>query len=252
MLMKESRFFVIFFKTLVVATAVWLLSMGITARMDKDLVELLDRAGILLGLILAGLAAAGGLLAIVQKTRLTTYLQNLARRREYANVRAATEGLRTEFEAVVLPVSNREVPEWILTHLRPRIAALLYTEQSEATALGLLRQFGDQVDFIVTATDIEQVRGFRLENPNEVEESRKLVRFYLEEIQKRGIEPRKIVVDTTGGKVPMSLGAFQAAEQVGAASMYVVGKQVFKERPGFIVTPEDIAAGEVIMMNRPG
>ncbi|MDW7998587.1 MAG: hypothetical protein RMI30_03945, partial [Thermodesulfovibrio sp.] len=33
-----------------------------------------------------------------------------------------------------------------------------------------------------------------------------------------------IFVDTTGGKVPMSIGAFQAAEEMSVSSIYIIGK----------------------------
>lgn len=39
-----------------------------------------------------------------------------------------------------------------------------------------------------------------------------------------GIPESEVFVDTTGGTVPMSIGAFQAAEERNLSSIYVIGK----------------------------
>jgi hypothetical protein len=56
-------------------------------------------------------------------------------------------------------------------------------------------------------------------DPNDPAVSRSQVALLLSELHQAGC--RKIAVDLTGGKLPMSLGAFMAAEEAGVTSLYV-------------------------------
>ena len=65
----------------------------------------------------------------------------------------------------------------------------------------------------------------------------------------QGISKDNIFVDTTGGKVPMSIGAFQAAEEEGVASIYVCGT-VYDKKSGFIIKdPKNEAHGKPVFLS---
>ena len=61
-----------------------------------------------------------------------------------------------------------------------------------------------------------------LSSADEVEEARERAKKYIRKYVIKGIKPYEIFTDTTGDKLPMSIGLFQAAEQTGVSSMYVM------------------------------
>ncbi len=80
-------------------------------------------------------------------------------------------------------------------------------------------------------------------------DSKRLVRHYLRRLLDRGFAPKRIFVDTTAGTSPMSIGAFQAAEELGISSIYVMGLMDDGERKGLILDPEDPAQAEPRFMS---
>jgi hypothetical protein len=114
------------------------------------------------------------------------------------------------FDALVLPVSRPEVPCWLIDTVRPVRIALLASEKSLDAAAKIeahARQSGVDV-FTHVLLDADDAAAFRAQ-------AAKCVR------QLRRAGATRIAVDTTGGKVPMSLGCFMAAEETGATTLYV-------------------------------
>lgn len=125
--------------------------------------------------------------------------------------------------AVVIPVSRREQPEWIIRWLRPRYIALLYTEKTMLEAKNLLLDFSsDDMQFIPNQMSIDN-KEYMLDNPDDPKEARRLAKIFIQQFIAKGVPLRQIFVDTTGGKVPMSIGAFQAAEEMNVSSVYISG-----------------------------
>lgn len=132
------------------------------------------------------------------------------------------DDISQKVRGIIIPVSRRQQPEWIIRHLKPEYVAFLYTERSKKDALELTLEFGNKVHFIHTAKEIEAGIDM-IKNPNDPLEVKQLTKKFISKLLKLDIDKRNIFVDTTGGKVPMSIGAFQAAEESGVSSLYIIG-----------------------------
>lgn len=130
---------------------------------------------------------------------------------------------KDKVKAIIVPVSRTEQPEWIIRHLEPKYVAFLYTEQKKNHAIKLIKLFSEKIHFVNTLKEIEQGQNI-LSNPDNPNEAKEIVKKFIERFIAQGIKEENIFVDTTGGKVPMSIGAFQAAEEMGVSSIYIVGK----------------------------
>ena len=103
----------------------------------------------------------------------------------------------------------------------------MYSDISQNIAAKLTETFSAppyNIKFFPEVQDIKQGK-FKLENVDEPEESKNIVTKFLQRYLERDISREEIIVDTTGGKVPMSIGIFQAAEEMGISSIYIVGAQ---------------------------
>ncbi|MCX7991562.1 MAG: hypothetical protein N2999_05975 [Proteobacteria bacterium] len=128
-------------------------------------------------------------------------------------------------EAIIIPVSRIQQPEWIINFIKPKYVSFVYTTSNESknAVKELIRKFRDKVKFEFAEQDVDDEK-FIIKDPDDPKKTKLLVKHYIAEYIKRGIDKKNIFVDTTGGKVPMSIGAFQAAEEMGVSSIYLVGK----------------------------
>lgn len=200
------------------AVALFAVFLSAGKALPEAWVSLLDNAGIILGLILACLTSAAGLYALFSRERIRQWF----RRPVFLNTGESFQIPEEKVRAIVIPVSRREQPEWILRHLKPEFAGLLYTEKSRDIALQLARDFTGQCRFVVSLADIEN-RHDMLDDPDDPARVKEMTRKFVRQFMGHGIPNDKIFVDTTGGKVPMSIGAFQAAEEEGVSSIYISG-----------------------------
>ena len=83
-----------------------------------------------------------------------------------------------------------------------------------------------------------------IETPDKPEVSKSQVQYFINRFIEKSIPVANIFVDTTAGTVPMSIGAFQTAEETGASSIYIVGT---KDRK--IENPKIRAHGDPKFMN---
>ena len=131
-------------------------------------------------------------------------------------------------EAAVIPVSPRkEQPEWILRWLKPKHVSFLYSEKSQKMAKELADEFSHppfNIEFYPNAKDIELGK-YMVESADKPELSKGQVQVLINRFLDLEIPTDKIFIDTTAGTVPMSIGAFQMAEEMGVSSIYVVGTQ---------------------------
>ncbi len=128
------------------------------------------------------------------------------------------------------------------------VVSLLFTGESSVAAAKLARELDDQAEFDPPWREIEGP-AMKVDDMLDPQDSRKLVRRYLERLLDRGVKHEQIFVDTTGGTAPMSIGAFQAAEEMGISSIYLKGLMSEGERRGVILDPEDPAQGEPRFMS---
>ncbi len=231
----------------ILLTAAFFLAIATAAVLFSKLfspgwIDAFDHAGILLSFAWSCLGAAGFLLALIERGSVRRLVRRWVRRREFANAGVRLAILEQQVDAMVVPVSRREQPEWILRHLQPERVAFLYTEQTQKIAAKLARSFADRVEIYPPVAEIDR-GGFWLDDPHNPEDSRRMALHFVDRFKRLGIHRHRIFVDTTGGTVPMSIGAFQAAEECAVSSIYVVGKGEKGGRKGLILEPSDAHEG---------
>lgn len=162
----------------------------------------LDRLGIVLG-VLTGLTWIVGLsLAFIKPEVVRGWFS----RNRFPHIGSS----RIEnVDAIVFTVSIPDVPEWVMQQLRPKAVGFVATEQSRDSA-ERLRRSAERLNILAVEPII-------LRDPDNPGECRDQTAALLVELAEYGT----LSVDVTGGKTPMSLGAFMAAEEFGAKTLYV-------------------------------
>ncbi|HQU73026.1 MAG: hypothetical protein KDI06_14010 [Calditrichaeota bacterium] len=201
---------------------------AIGAQLSPPVLKTLDNAGIVFSYLLTCLSVAGAIYAVFHRYQIRKWLF----RQTFENLGDSFDVAPTAIQAIIIPVSRREQPEWILRWLQPRHVAFLYTEHSKTVTEELTREFEEHVEFLHPPEAIAKNKDC-LQDPYNPEKAYELAKNLIQHFINRGISPGNIFVDTTGGTVPMSVGAFQAAESTGVSSIYIVGKE-----KGFIKNPE--------------
>jgi hypothetical protein len=122
---------------------------------------------------------------------------------------------RQKWDAIAFTVSNAEVPLRVLDrHLDAGRVGLIFSEQSRPAAEAIRK-------FLLARgkpPPEEQI----VHNADDPAEARRKTRFLLELWRAENLAT--LAVDVTGGKTPMSLGAFLAAEEAGASTLYVTAE----------------------------
>ena len=171
--------------------------------MDWDVFWLwLDRVGIVLGVLTGSTWVIGLSLAFLKPDVIRGWFS----RNRFPHIGSS----RIEnVGAIVFTVSNPDVPEWVMQQLKPKAVAFIATEQSRDSAERLVKS--------AERRGIQALRPVILADPDNPAESRDQAAALLVELADHG----RLGVDVTGGKTPMSLGAFMAAEEFGAKTLYV-------------------------------
>jgi hypothetical protein len=203
---------------------------------SEDLILAWDRAGIVLGYVLSCLTVGAAVTAAFSLDMIKRWLRQLVAKRRFEGLGTPFDPLREKVEAIVIPVSRTEQPEWIMRHLKPRYVGLVFTEKSRRDAEKLMQ--------IARTLDIEPIFGTDglsrgLSDPNDPARNRDVARTMIEGAVARGVAAGRIFVDTTGGRVPMTIGLFQAAEEAGVSSIYISGR----EKDGRIINTKDPLEG---------
>ncbi len=170
--------------------------------------QTLDQLGILLSDLMI---TASLILAVVGWLRRNDLRRWLARNR-FPEVGGIPEN--AHWEGLVFTVSKTETPRWVLEKVRPKRAAFVASRESYPAAQELAQ--------FARGLGIEVHGPLSIADPNEPAESRQATSILLSQLKGAGCA--SLAVDVTGGKVPMSLGAFMAAEETGAASLYVAAE----------------------------
>lgn len=164
----------------------------------------LDRLSILLGLVTGIITLLVLGVGYFNRERLRRWLSR--------NRFPAIGGIlaeNTRYDGLVFTVSKSETPAWVLGQIKPRAVVFVASEQSRGVADELkARATGIANAFVVT-----------IDTADDPGDTRLAVRQAIERLNTLGC--MNIAVDVTGGKVPMSLGAFMAAEEAGVDSLYV-------------------------------
>lgn len=169
----------------------------------------LDQLGILLGNILLVFTYAGIVIGILKRNRIRRWFT----RNRFPEVGTHDVG-GMAWDGILFTVSHEETPRWVMEQLRPKAVAFIASEQSRSIAEKLRETARDLA--IDSALPVQSV------DPNDPVQSRHAAASLLAAMRRAGSE--KLAVDVTGGKTPMSLGAFMAAEECGAGSLYVASR----------------------------
>lgn len=129
----------------------------------------------------------------------------------YRGVGDSADG-RRRFRCVVFLVSRAEQAFWIMDHHDLDSIGLIYTDFSQAAADRVISQ-AQRRGILVRAQRL-------LEDPDDPALVRELTREVLLQIGAES-RPRGLAVEVTGGKIPMSLGAFMAASELGVEVVYI-------------------------------
>jgi len=187
---------------------------------SEEWIESFDNAGTILGYIWTCLTIAIAVYAFFQRRRIAQWFKKT----QFLGTGEELVNIAKKVDAIVIPVSIHPTqPKWIINCMNPTSVAFLYTEKTKDVALSIVRDFkGITISFIPSEEEIES-KEYIINNPDDPLESKEKARMFIRMFKAKGIQANKIFVDTTGGKVPMSIGAFQAAEEEGVSSIYIVG-----------------------------
>lgn len=214
----------------------------------ENWISAFDNAGIVLGYIFSlftiSLAFTGVIVGWLKRREIKKWFSKPT----FYNTGEDFQIPKEKVDALVIPVSRREQPEWLIRHLRPKYAALLYTKRSKEAAKDLVNFFGDNVKFFHPKSGIEKEIDM-IKDPDDPSESKELTRKYIRHFFAEGLQPSNIFVDTTGGKVPMSIGSFQAAEEERVSSIYLVGTQDDGTGNLIIKDPKQISHGRPVYLS---
>ncbi len=202
-----------------------ILSLVIGYFFPESVIRVFDNAGIIMGFVGMCLTAAMGLWVWKEKEEVRNFFLNSP-----PDLKNFTDIEVDKVQAMIIPVSRKEQPEWILYHLKPNRVKFLYTPKSHAVARELYEKFNSDV----IGRKIDEVPEVRkdnvgreitpgwIKNAFDPEEVYNEVLAMLDQLISDGYSKDNIFVDTTGGTVPMSIGAFMAAEEMGVSTVYVV------------------------------
>ncbi|MBN2414936.1 hypothetical protein JXO52_03795 [bacterium] len=132
--------------------------------------------------------------------------------------------------ALLTPVSggraNGDQNRWIFNYLHPQYVYMVYTEQSRRAALDLLKEYKNSgIYFFQHAEEIDRGE-WMIRDVFDIKEVKETAKELLEEmVITAGINKRDIAVDVTAGTAVMSLGLFQAAEEMSVSTIYIQGNE---------------------------
>lgn len=165
---------------------------------------LLDRIGIVLGIVTGAVTLLALAIGYLKREHVRRWL---VRNRFPVIGGELAEHIR--YDGLVFTVSKAETPAWVLDQIKPKAAVFVVSEQSRGAVDELKAQVPGIANLpILTVADVDDPA-----------DTRQAVRQAVEWLKAIGCT--HIAVDVTGGKVPMSLGAFMAAEEMGQDSLYV-------------------------------
>lgn len=170
----------------------------------------LGNADIVLGYLVTCFTIALGIIAWFRRQDIRSWF----RKRQFINVGLPFDIPKDKIQAIIAPVSSHGIQaQWILECLKPKYASLLYTEQSRNKTLEIIQEYSNKGIQFFPNFEAVQKNESMVDDVFNPQKSKGLTKEFLYHYNNKGISLSKIFVDTTGGTVPMSIGAFQAAEE---------------------------------------
>ncbi|OFC30311.1 Card1-like endonuclease domain-containing protein [Acidithiobacillus caldus] len=165
--------------------------------------EYLDHVATILDILVGGIALWGVFLPTSFWNRMRKYLRG--------NVHQGGEEVDTiAADGVIFTVSKKETPIWTMMKVRPNRVHLIGSRQT-MEAVNSIKEFAHTANITISEAE--------LNDADDVAEARQLVSHAINQLQQHGC--KRIVIDVTGGKTPMSIGAFQAGDEANLPVIYV-------------------------------
>lgn len=207
----------------------------------------IDRIGIILGFLMATGSIALAIFTWINKAKISSKFKTWLSKRNFEHSGQPFQVAPENFQVAIIPVSRKQQPAYILNHLKPQYVSFLYTEKSKTVALELIREFSEppySVSFWPDTGGMQNEK-YMIDQPDQPESTKEIADLFIEHYLSQGFSRNKIYVDTTGGKVPMSIGAFQAAEEAAVSSFYVIARG----KDDKIIKPEKPEQGEPVFLS---
>lgn len=174
-----------------------------------DIWHVIDQTATLLGLMTGTTGFLGLIVAIFKRESLRHWLS----RNHFPNV-GSYLAEDDRWDGLIFTVSRAELPIQVIKQLRPQHVGFIATKQSLVHAEKIM---AERFDWNLKTHGILLV-----ENPDDPAESREMTHLLLNRMQAAGTND--CAVDVTGGKLPMSLGAFMAAEEAEVSTLYMASR----------------------------
>ena len=136
------------------------------------------------------------------------------------------------YDALMFTVSNAGMPLWMMRTYQPKAIGLIGTNIS-----------ADNIRKITDYADEQGIKHFAriLENPDAVARTKEESQEIINKLKEAGYT--SIAFDITGGKIPMSIGAFSAAEDNRLDSLYITAEYDEKGPIASTVNPLLLSSG---------
>ncbi len=139
--------------------------------------------------------------------------------------------IKGAFDASLILTSRRSQTEWHLRHIRPKRVEYVWTPMVEEKTKELLNLYPN-IECLES-----HCRGLSNEDAYDIREVKRHCMSLLLGILDK-YPKQKVCVDLTAGTALMTLAAFQAAEELGITSIYLVGKT--HSKAGYILDDEKV------------
>jgi CRISPR-associated protein (Cas_Cas02710) len=187
----------------------------------------LDRYGIIVGDLLMTFTFLATIYGFICRNK----LRNWFKRNQFPSIGGQLE--HSHWQGIIFTVSRKEVPLWVIKQINPRAIGLLSSESSRNAAQEI-RVFAQQMGTLIIEEEV-------INDPDDPAEVNRKAKKIMHELKDKGLD--EMAMDITGGKTPMSLGAFMAAEEMGVDSIYVTTE--YKDNKPDITTAKIKAISQV-------
>jgi len=193
----------------------------------------IDRFGVVLGIVTGIMALVASIWAVWKRAEIRHWFTH----NHFNDVGDEVRGADTRGCGLVMLVSSASLVDTALKAYEPAVLALVASRETEKMAR--------QVATGLEGRNVELLSLTVLEDPDDAEEAQDKISLAIAGFVERGLA---VLVDVTGGKKPMSLGAFIAAEEAGQATGYISSKHA---APAASSTRRKVGSERVVFISRP-
>jgi ribose 5-phosphate isomerase RpiB len=164
--------------------------------------QVADSLGAILGILTIVLMVVG----VWQRKQISRYFKRVS----FSDVGEPIHDSQ-QFDAVVFTVSREELPKNVIDKTKPKAISLIATAESKPVAEAIKKYAEER------GIEVQEI--FEIADKDNPAYSKSAVKRALKLFGNTQL--KNIAVDVTGGTTPMSIGAFMAAQQFGATTIFV-------------------------------